>query len=424
MTATVRRGIVLNPFYALFILYFVANLVSLTTLLLGNPIIIEIEEFSFSGGTIAISALALFSSLFAALFVYKAVLFSTKTRSNLSLCRSESLALALIQLSFLAFNTYYGINVAGVEDEVKGNAFFRVMYSIIQPDLIFLILSIGIRSNRWFWINTTIYGTSLLMRSWIGGLYLIAVIVSICEYPIVFSTKTLRYIAVLLVVGLSTLPLITSIKWFIRSGAGIEDALAFLREIGYGTYLADSLYYVLNRFQHLGHVALIAENSKSLNDAYESGAFIPYWMDAAPQWLFMRLNDVDILTVNKFIVRYIFYSDNLAYATNPGIAGWFFILQYKSAVLFIYLLLITLIPIVLVLRYAGFKYFLLINCFGLIYLFHGWIGAYANMILYLVAFLLLRRLLVGDGFSGRMRLAAAGKLPGSIGMTGQVRPAE
>ena len=424
MTATVRRGIVLNPFYTLFILYFVANLVSLTTLLLGNPIIIEIEEFSFSGGTIAISALTLFSSLFAALFVYKAVLFSTKTRSNLSLGRSESLALALIQLSFLAFNTYYGINVAGVEDEVKGNAFFRVMYSTIQPDLIFLILSIGIRSNRWFWINTTIYGTSLLMRSWIGGLYLIAVIVSIREYPITFSTKTLKYIALLLVVGLSTLPLITSIKWFIRAGAGIEDALAFLREIGYGTYLADSLYYVLNRFQHLGHVALIAENSKSLNDAYESGAFIPYWMDAAPQWLFMRLNDVDILTVNKFIVRYIFYSDNLAYATNPGIAGWFFILQYKSAVLIIYLLVITLIPMVLVLRYAGFKYFLLINCFGLIYLFHGWIGAYANMILYLVAFLLLRRLLVGDGLSGRMRFAAAGKLPRSIGMTVQARPAE
>ena len=104
----------------------------------------------------------------------------------------------------------------------------------------------------------------------------------------------------------------------------IDDALDFLRDIGYGNYFVDSLFYVVNRFQHLGHVALLAQNSRSLNEAYESGAFIPYWMDAAPQWLFMKLNGIDIVTINKFIVRYIFYSDNSAYATNPGIAGWFF----------------------------------------------------------------------------------------------------
>jgi len=408
MMAAIRRGMVINPFYSLFILYLSANLVSLATLAIGDPITIEIEEFSFSGATIAISALALFSSLFAALLVYQIVLIATKNRLNLTLGRSESLALALVQLSFLAFNTYYGINIAGVEDEVQGNVILRAIYSIVQPDLLFLILSVGIRSDRWFWINTSIYGISLLMRSWIGGLYLIAIIVSIRQYPVTFSAKTLKYVAIVLAVGVATLPLITSVKWFIRSGAGIDDALGFLREIGYGTYLADSLYYVLNRFQHLGHVALIAENSRNLGDAYDAGAFIPYWMDAAPQWLFMRLNGVDILTLNKFIVRYIFDSQNLAYATNPGIAGWFFILQYKAIVFCIYLLGITIIPSILVLRYAGFKYFLLVSCFGLIYLFHGWIGAYANMILYLLTFILLRRLLTRESGSRRLRPTAAG----------------
>ena len=421
MMSATGRGLIFNPFYALFILYLAANLVSLITLSLGNPITIEIEEFSFSGDIIAISGLALFFTLFAALLVYKSVLLTTKPRANLSIGRHVSLALAVTQISFLVFNTYYGVNVAGVEDEVQGNPVLRVIYSVIQPDLIFLILSVGIRSNKWFWINTAIYGISLLMRSWIGGLYLIAIIVSIREYPITFTTKTLKYIGIMLLIGLSTLPLITSIKWFIRSGAGIDDALAFLQEIGYGTYLVDSLYYVLNRFQHLGHVALIAENSRSLQDAYESNAFIPYWMDAAPQWLLMRLSGLDILTVNKFIVRYIFDSGNLAYATNPGIAGWFFILHYKSAVLCIYLLGITLFPMIIVLRYAGFKYFLLINCFGLIYLFHGWIGAYANMILYLTAFLLVRRWLLVTGFSGKLRLKVASDSAQSVGTPTQVR---
>ncbi len=404
--AMVRKRMVVNPFYALFILYLSANLISLATLTLGEPIAIELEEFSFPGATIAVSALALFSSLFAGLFVYRTVLVTTKPRATLGLGPSGSLVLALIQLSYLTFNTYYGINIAGVEDEVQGNPILRSFYAVIQPDLIFLILSIGMKSDRWFWVNTGIYGISLLMRSWIGGLYLIAIIVAIRQYPISLSLKTLRYIAVLMVIGIATLPLITSVKWFIRSGAGIDDALGFLQEIGYGNYLSDSIYYVLNRFQHLGHVALIAENSQSLGEAYASGAFIPYWMDAAPQWMIMRLSGIDILTVNKFIVRYIFNSDNLAYATNPGIAGWIFILQHKSILFFMYLLSITLIPSIVALRYAGFKYFLLINCFSLIYLFHGWIGAYANMILYLMTFLAFHRVFTGNS-SRRARTSRA-----------------
>lgn len=384
------RGLVVNPFYALLALYFSANLVSLITMGLGEPIMIEIEEFSFSGATIAVSAFAIFSSLLGAFLVYRTALVATQTRLNLILGPQASLALALVQLSFLTFNTYYGVNVAGIEDEVHGNSILRAFYSIVQPDLIFLILSIGIKSNRWFWLNAGIYGISLLLRSWIGGLYLIAIVVMIHEYPVTLSRRSLKYFGAALAVGIATLPLITSVKWFIRSGAGIDDALGFLHDIGYGNYLADSLYYVLNRFQHLGHVALLADNSRSLSEAYDAGEFIPYWMDAAPQWFLMRLNGIDIVTINKFIVRYLFDSGNLAYATNPGIAGWFFILQYRTVFFCTYLLSITLIPSILILRYAGFRYFLLVSCFSLIYLFHGWIGAYANMVLYLITFLLLR----------------------------------
>lgn len=385
-----RRAIGINPFYILFFLYFFSNLLSLITLGFGDPITIEIEEFTFSGEMIAISAFTLFSSLFAGLAVYRTALVATRIRTDLVFGRQASLILALLQLSFLAFNTYYGVNIAGVEDESQGNAVLRLFYSAVQPDLIFLIVCIGIKSDRWFWLNAGIYGISLLLRSWIGGLYLIAVVVAIRQYPISLSRKSLKYSSLVLAVGLAVLPLITSVKWFIRSGAGIDDALEFLRDIGYGNYFVDSLFYVVNRFQHLGHVALLAENSRSLNEAYESGAFIPYWMDAAPQWLFMRLNGIDIVTINKFIVRYIFDSDNSAYATNPGIAGWFFVLQYKTILFIVFLLGITIVPSIVVLRYAGFKYFLLVSCFSLIYLFHGWIGAYANMVLYLMAFVLFR----------------------------------
>jgi hypothetical protein len=401
MMKPARQYLAINPFYVLTGLYFFANLMSVITLGYGTPIRIDNEEFTFSGATIAISALALFSSLFACLAVYRTALVATKNRTDLVFGRQASLMLALLQLSFLAFNTYYGVNIAGIEDEVQGNVVLRLFYSVVQPDLIFLIMCIGIRSDRWFWFNVGIYGISLLMRSWIGGFYLIAVVMTIRQYPISFNRKSLKYFSLVLAVGVVILPFITSMKWFIRSGAGIDEALAFLREIGYVNYLVDSLFYVVNRFQHLGHVALLAENAHSMNEAYEFDAFIPYWMDAAPQWLFMRLNGIDIVTINKFIVRHIFDSNNLAYATNPGISGWFFVLQYKIVFFIVYLLGITLIPSIIVLRYAGFKYFLLVSCFSLIYLFHGWIGAYANMILYLIPFMLFRLLLARPKISGR-----------------------
>lgn len=390
---SVRPKMVINPFFALFILYFSANLLSLITLALGKPITIEIEEFTFSDATVAISAIALFFSLFASLVVYKATLAVTNTRTYLGIGVQGSFVLALLQLSYLIFNSYYGINIAGVEDEVQGNAILRTFYSVVQPDLVFLILSIGIKSNRWFWLNTGLYGISLLLRSWIGGIYLIVIVVAIRQYPVSLSKANLKYFGVFLSIGIATLPLITSVKWFIRSGAGIDDAIAFLQEFGYLNYLFDSVFYVANRFQHLGHVAILADASRSLNEAYDAGEFIPYWMDAAPQWLFMRLSGVDILTVNKFIVRYVFDSQNLAYATNPGIAGWFFILQYKTVFFCAYLLGITLVPSIFILRYSGLNYFLFVNCFGLIYLFHGWIGAYANMIIYLITLTLFRLLL-------------------------------
>ena len=151
MIKPARQGVEINPFYVLFCLYFLANLQSVITLGFGAPIRVDSEDFTFSGATIAISALALFSSLFACLAVYRTVLVSTKTRTDLVFGRQASLMLALLQLSFLAFNAYYGVNIAGVEDEVQGNVVLRLFYSVVQPDLIFLIMCIGIRSDRWFW---------------------------------------------------------------------------------------------------------------------------------------------------------------------------------------------------------------------------------------------------------------------------------
>jgi hypothetical protein len=351
---------------------------------LGIPILVDSEEFIASGNMVAVGAAVLFTTLFASLMCYQLALLSVRIPvERLVFGRGASLFLAFLQLLFLVFNTYYGINIAGVEDVEGGNSLLRTFFAAAQPDLIFLLMSVGIQKNRLFWLNAIIYGISLTMRGWIGGLYLIAIIWSIRNYPVSFSRRAIKYAILLLLIVIAILPIIVSSKWFIRAGGGVADAWNFLEDYGYSNYLVDCLFYVVNRFQHLSHAVLLLENSEGLNRAYQSGAFIPYYMDAAPQWLYMKLNGETIITFNKFIVHYLFNSNNLAYATNPGIAGWFFALQEETVFFTIYLIFITLFPLILILRYIGFKYFLLVNCFILIYLFHGWIGAYVNLVLYL-----------------------------------------
>lgn len=396
MSKLARRGYQVNPFYLLFYLYLSSNLLALAILAAGFPIAVETRQFTFSVKILLVSASALFFSLMAALAIYIASLAISTPRCVLTFGRPATLILLLVQLVYFLYSMHYGINVAGVEDDGGGNPSVKLLFSIIQPDQLFLILAVGIRSNRLFWVNALIYAVSLTLRGWMGGLYLLALVVVIRNSPLVVTRKGLLLSGLVLLVGAVMLPVVVSAKWFIRTGAGVSEAIDFLSDFGYFNYLVDSISYVANRFQHLGHVAMLAEDSRRLSIAYDFGEFTPYWMDGAPQWLYLRLNGVDIFQLQRYIASYYFDANNLAYAVNPGISGWFFALQYRAVFFVVFLLGITLVPAVLVLRFAGYKYFLLVSCLVLIYLFHGWIGAYFNFVLYLLAFMLVKRLYIAQ----------------------------
>lgn len=398
-----REAWVVNPFRLLFMLYLFANLYAFVTLLIGWPISVDSEELTFRVETVLLAALALFASLFACVFAFRAAARITRRGAEMTFEKSSACVLLAIQSAFIAYNLYYGANIAGVEDDFQGNNVLRLFFSVSQPDLLFLIVGVGMKSRRMFFTNALVYSISLLLRSWIGGLYLLAVVVAVREYPLRLDRRIAKRLAIILLVGMLALPIIVSGKWFIRSGASVNDALDFLSDIGYETYLLSSIGYVANRFQHLGHVSLILESAGALNEAYEAGRFIPYWMDAAPQWLILRLFGIDIVTLNKYMVQSLFDSNNLAYASNPGLAGWLFVLQGKAVFMALYLPIVTLLPAILVRRFAGQKYFLFMACFSLIYLFHGWVGAYANLVIYLLAFIFFKQIL-GHRASARDRI--------------------
>ncbi|MEG1127661.1 MAG: oligosaccharide repeat unit polymerase [Comamonas sp.] len=381
-----------NPFWILFGIYFFANAYSLMVALTGAPLGVDSQQYVFELEDVFLTSLALFFSFCFVLFIYYFSYQSARVKSVFSLGNRVGLFVLIIQLAYFIYSYMYGVNIAGVEDSVEGMVLLRILFSIIQPEIIYLIAAPGLRSRWWFVINSAVYIVSSLMRGWMGGLFLIAIIFLIKKYPFEISWKRFFYVCGVIFVGVLIFPILVSVKWSIRSGEGFDNALIYLREVGYFNYMFESFGYLINRFQMFGHVALLSENSNFLFESYSADKFIPYWMDGLPQWIWLKFSGVEIFQLNRYMVSEFFGSDNLAYSTNPGIAGWFFVLKEKSLVFLIYLLAITVIPAIFILKFAGEKYFLYLMCFSFVYLFHGWIGAYFNMMIYLVLFVGFRKI--------------------------------
>ncbi|CDS53582.1 hypothetical protein [Polaromonas sp. CG9_12] len=393
-----RRFSLLNPFWALFFIYFSANINSVIFALLGFPVDVDSQQYIFELNDIFWAGVALLISFVFVLAIYIVTLLTMKVRSNLGFGSAGAITILFGQIAYLGYSYFYGVNIAGVEDSVEGNMVFRLAFSILQPELLFLIVAPGLKSDRYFWINSGVYIASSLIRGWMGAPFLLFILILIRKFPISFTSKKLMYLGFSFMLGILFLPLIVSLKWSIRSGEGFDQALTFLSEVGYFNYMVESFGYILNRFQMFGHIMLLAQNSDELFSAYEAGSFIPYWMDGAPQWVWLRFNGVEVFQLNKYMVSVFFGSDNFAYSTNPGIAGWLFVLKENSIFFVFYLLLITFFPSILVLKWAGPKYFLLLMCFMLVYLFHGWIGAYFNFIFYLLMLMGISKLFFKNTF--------------------------
>ena len=86
---------------------------------------------------------------------------------------------------------------------------------------------------------TAVNAISLLQRSWIGGLFLLAIVVMARKYPISLGSRALKFLFLGLLFGLVALPAIVSGKWFFRSGAGFEEAMSYLTDFGYFNYMID-----------------------------------------------------------------------------------------------------------------------------------------------------------------------------------------
>lgn len=384
-----RRATYLSPVVFLLLIYFLANLQAFFVAYNGGDVQVD-QLISLFSPDVALLALVLICITFIFLLSIYFLNFRFVHGADLHVSNSWAWGLLFFQVFYAINAFYYGVNIAGVEDLVKSP--FQMVFSFLDPDILFLIIAVSIKSPRFFWINTMIYIISSVLRGWGGAFVLIPILLLCRYYPVRVKGATALY----LLLGFSSLlllsPFLIEVKWLIRAGGDFSFFVDNVLQRGYLSSLETTVEYLLNRFQMFGHVALLVDNSDFISQAYDNDKFIPFWADGLPQWAILKLQGVEIIQLNRYMVSVFFAANNSAYSTNPGLAGWLSVLNVQSGVFLFFVFSIVFFPAYLVRKYAGMPRFMLLYSFVFIYLFHGWIGAYINFIIYMLGILFFQKI--------------------------------
>lgn len=384
------KNLKLNPFYMLLVFYLLINFIFFLIGFSNESVVIEFSDYKLKKNSFFISfVIQLFFVVVIGLVFFYFNKF--KKKDSFSLATKHALLLFILQLFFLLYNFIYGLNIAGVEVQAP-NRFINTLFVLLPADIFFILFGVYIRSGKMFYLNVLIYIVSSIVRGWMGGI-LLAFFVILCRQKVIYiGFKDLLKFSIVIIVSIACIPYLMQIKWVVRSGGDVLHAINIVNDYGYSKLLIDGLEYTFNRFQHNYHVALVFERYEQLNTNYNNGRILPYWAEGIFQTIFYGLFQMDRPPIlGNEIAREIFGSKD-TWSTNAGLAGWAIVLQEKFIIFFIYIFTMLFISFYAAVRFFDKKMLLIIGCFSIFYLFHGWIGMYVNLISYMFIFSVIKRI--------------------------------
>ncbi|MFW1801646.1 oligosaccharide repeat unit polymerase [Acinetobacter nematophilus] len=387
------REIRINPFYFLAIFYLLINFVYAVSGYQNGEMEIEFQRKVIDSTFFVYAFLFQSIAIFIIIFAYK--IFSKKIKEKDSFIFGSQVGFFLLigQLFYFLVNMYFGANIAGDSSQYKGNFLINIFFILLPFDILFFIFGICLKSSKLFFLNSILYLVSNLVRGWMGTPLLLFFAILCRKESLKLNVKAfiLYFCFVVFIIALS--PYLMELKWVVRGKLENSSIIENVNNYGYVNYLLDTIDYIFNRFQHVGHVALIFENQDFLNEKYNLGYIVPYWGEGLPQSIFMNIFNVDsFMTLPRFLtIQYFSASLATSWTVNIGMAGWFIILKMKFIIFLLYMMLVVYLPFYFVSKFGNRKLFLMLSCFSLFYLFHGWIYAYITFLLYLILIIIFKR---------------------------------
>jgi hypothetical protein len=305
------------------------------------------------------------------------------------------LFILFLQLSFIAFNLSFGVNIAGaINGKVdSGLSFFWVLVPI---DYLFLIYYGNCRESKYFYVNLAVFLVSNVIRGW-SGIFLFVLFLEWCQ---AFRTGKIRKTNIVLGCLLIILvyPFILNMKWLFRAAGGDNFNMAgeisgFFDYFSMGDYFSiflDSAGHLLARLQITSPVDGVMRLSHSLQSAYDSGVIKPFWLEGLHGIAFDKL----FLPGNRpalgnEVVRLGGYGTfDASFNINPGWVGWFFVAPIWIPIFLIYTGVLCCLSIFIA-RKIGDSLLLrdVVWLIWLVLLIPGWLGQFVAFIYALLVFL-------------------------------------
>ncbi|WP_372403804.1 oligosaccharide repeat unit polymerase [Acinetobacter piscicola] len=373
-----------SPFFLCVGLYSLVNFYFFISVLFTGEMNIEFVDYTITSSEIIRAFIYQCISLIGFILVY--LLFchkDFKKTIDVGYGKYWAIFLLLYQLLFLFMALYFGLGKVGNND--NANSILFIISSVFSSDVLFFIIGSQLKSNKWFNINIFLYLISTLVRGWMGG-GLIALFIYLCrKKKINISFRSVVATSIIVITVLIISPILIDNKFNIRNNG--ELVFDFK---DYGERVKSSTDYVLSRFQHIGHLTVIDKKKKIYINDYEDGAIKSYFLEGLPQSvIYKKLNSGIGYSFSQFFVYREF---NGSWNANTGFSGWFYILKEKSIFFISYWIFLTFFIYYFILRYATKELFFVISVFSIIYLYHGWLSAYFNMLILALFFIFINRL--------------------------------
>ena len=272
-----------------------------------------------------------------------------------------SLVILIIQFFYILYVINSGTRIAG--SLTVDNSILSIVFSIFEPDLLFLIVYALFRESKYIYANIFVNLASSFIRGW-SGVFFTLFFFEIFRLLNFSKTKFLSIkIIIFIILFLLAFPYIYIFKLFIREALSTGFNYESLIDVVYKTIHGfDDLYFfdILNdhlffpaiaRLQMISSAVGVYDFVEQLRLSIDGGVSFPYWLEGLHGISYNRLfslgpQDPISLSLGELITN----GDPLmkGWYPNPTLLGWLFISSYFSFITIAYTLSIIYVSICIV----------------------------------------------------------------------------